>query len=62
MNEFFRRVICMCDVEDCPYHKKHCCLGEIDIRCLNNSFPLREKRCCKKKNSIKVIGILEKAA
>ncbi len=62
MNDFFRRVICSCNKEECPYHKEHCCLGEIDIRSLNGKVPLREKHCCKQKNSIKVEGILEKAA
>lgn len=61
MQEDFRRVICICTRAECPYHKEHCCLGEIDIRSLNDEVPLKEKHCCKQKNSIKVIGVLEAA-
>ena len=57
--EEFKRVICTCSMEVCPYHKDHCCLGEIDIRSLNGIIPLKEKHCCKAKKSLKVIGVLE---
>ena len=60
--EEFKRIICTCDKNECPYHKEHCCLGEIDIRSLNGEVPLKEKHCCKQKNSHKVIGVLEEAA
>lgn len=62
MQEIFRRVICNKSKQECPYHKDHCCLGEIDVRSLNDEVPLTEKHCCKQKSSIKVIGVLEKAA
>lgn len=60
--EEFKRIICTCDKNDCPYHKEHCCLGEIDTRSLNGIVPLIEKHCCKQKKSHKVIGVLEEAA
>lgn len=56
--EEYKRVICIFGRTECPYHKDHCCLGEIDIRSLNGSIPLKERHCCKKKNSLKVIGVL----
>lgn len=59
--EEFRRVVCVCTKEECPYHKSHCCLGEIDVRSLNGNVPLIEKHCCKMKNSKKVLGKLEAA-
>ncbi|MBQ7200201.1 MAG: hypothetical protein IJS24_02365 [Eubacterium sp.] len=56
--EKYERIICKCGKAECPYNKDHCCLGEIDTRCLNDDYPLIEKHCCKLKNSRKVIGIL----
>jgi len=56
--EEFKRVICSCSKDECPFHRDHCCLGEIDIRSLNGKIPLKEKHCCKVKNSRKVIGVL----
>lgn len=56
--EEFKRVICTCGKDVCPYHKDHCCLGEIDIRSLNGKIPLKEKHRCKVKNSKEVIGVL----
>ena len=56
--EEFRKVVCICDKDKCPYGKEHCCLGEIDVRSLNNAVPLKEKHCCKIKGSKKVIGVL----
>lgn len=56
--EEFKRVICSHGKAECPYHKGHCCLGEIDVRSLNGRIPLRERHCCKQKNSLKVIGVL----
>lgn len=56
--EEFKRVICKCGKAECPFHKDHCCLGEIDVRSLNGKIPLKEKHKCKMKNSKEVIGVL----
>lgn len=45
--EEFKRVICTCGKAECPFHKDHCCLGEIDVRSLNGKIPLKEKHKCK---------------
>ena len=54
--EEYKKIVCVCGCRECPYGKSHCCLGEIDPRSLNDKVPLRERHCCKKKSSRKVIG------
>ena len=56
--ENFKKIVCKCNRQECPFGKEHCCLGEIDPKSLNEKVPLVERHCCKKKNSRKVIGTL----
>ena len=58
MEECFKKIVCVCNRQECPYGKSHCCLGEVDYRCISDKVPLRERHCCKVKHGKKVIGTL----
>ena len=56
MNHEFREVRCICGLDECPYKKSHCCLGEVDIHCIRDDVPFCERHHCKQKHSKMVLA------
>ena len=45
-----------CQESSCPYHKKHCCLCEVNAESVKHDPKLTTRNKCKMKNSKLVIG------
>ena len=45
-----------CQEKNCPYHKSHCCLCEVDASSVKQEPNLTTRNKCKQKNSKVVLG------
>ena len=58
--EEYIKAICIYGLGECPYHKSHCCLCEVELNSISADEAINIRHKCKIKGSRKVQAILQR--